>query len=281
MKKLLLTFFCIGAIAATNAQIETPQPSPLTKVEQKVGLTDVTLEYSRPGVKGRTVFGNLVPFNKLWRTGANENSKVTFSDDVKIAGQDVKAGSYAIFATPTSKNWEVSFYSDTNNWGTPKNWDASKVAAKTTVAVKKTSSLVESFTISIGHLKNDSAVLNILWENTSIAIPFLVPTDKNAVASIEKVMSGASAGDYFSAARYYLEGNKDMSKAKTWIDKAVEMTNDKPRYWYLRQQSLIYAKMGSKKEAISIAKNSMKLAEKAGNTDYVKMNKDSVNEWTK
>jgi hypothetical protein len=281
MKKILLTILCLGAIGFSNAQIKTPQPSPFTKIEQKVGLTDVTLEYSRPGVKGRTVFGDLVPFNKLWRTGANKNSIITFSDDVKIAGNDVKAGSYSIFVKPTAAKWEVSFYNDTNNWGTPEKWDDSKVVAKTSVDVKKTTELVESFTMAINHLKNDSAVMNIVWENSSVAVPFSVPTDKNAVASIEKAMAGASAGDYFSAARYYLEGDKDMDKAKSWIDKAVEMTNDKPRYWYLRQQSLIYAKMGSKKEAISIAKNSMKLAEKAGNDDYVKMNKDSVNEWSK
>ena len=281
MKKILLTILCLGAIGFSNAQIKTPQPSPFTKIEQKVGLTDVTLEYSRPGVKGRTVFGDLVPFNKLWRTGANKNSIITFSDDVKIAGNDVKAGSYSIFVKPTATKWEVSFYNDTNNWGTPEKWDDSKVVAKTSVDVTKTTELVESFTMAINHLKNDSAVMNIVWENSSVSVPFSVPTDKNAVASIEKAMAGASAADYFSAARYYLEGDKDMDKAKSWIDKAVEMTNDKPRYWYLRQQSLIYAKMGSKKEAISIANNSMKLAEKAGNDDYVKMNKDSVNEWSK
>ena len=281
MKKILLTILCLGAIGFSNAQIKTPQPSPFTKIEQKVGLTDVTLEYSRPGVKGRTVFGDLVPFNKLWRTGANKNSIITFSDDVKIAGNDVKAGSYSIFVKPTATKWEVSFYNDTNNWGTPEKWDDSKVVAKASVDVKKTTELVESFTMAINHLKNDSAVMNIVWENSSVSVPFSVPTDKNAVASIEKAMAGASAADYFSAARYYLEGDKDMDKAKSWIDKAVEMTNDKPRYWYLRQQSLIYAKMGSKKEAISIANNSMKLAEKAGNDDYVKMNKDSVNEWSK
>jgi hypothetical protein len=281
MKKLLCTMFCIGSLALSNAQIDTPQPSPLTKIEQKVGLTDVTLEYSRPGVKGRTVFGDLVPFDKLWRTGANQNSKITFSDDVKIDGQDVKAGTYAIFAKPSKSSWEIFFYNDTNNWGTPGEWDASKIVAKTTAKTIKLSSKKESFTISVENLTNDNAMLNLAWDKTAVMVPFSVPTDKNAVASIEKVMAGASAGDYFAAARYYFEGGKDMDKAKSWIDKAIDMTNDKPRYWYLRQQSLIYAKMGSKKEAISIAKNSMDLAEKAGNADYVKMNKDSLSEWSK
>ena len=281
MKKLLLSIFCLGTIGVSNAQIKTPQASPSAKVEQKVGLTDVALEYSRPGVKGRTVFGELVPFGKLWRTGANANTKITFSDDVKIEGQELKAGSYAIYTKPTATTWEVYFYNDTKNWGTPQKWDDTKVAAKATVNANKLSSSVESFTISIDNLKNDAAVITIAWEKTSVAIPFSVPTDKKAVASIEKVMGGASAADYFSAARYYLEGDKDINKAKTWIDKAIDMTKDKPRFWYLRQQSLIYAKTEAKKEAIAIAKESIMLAEKAGNADYVKMNKDSIKEWSK
>ena len=281
MKKLLLAIFCLGAIGVGNAQITTPQASPSAKVEQKVGLTDVTLEYSRPGVKGRTVFGNLVPFGKLWRTGANANTKITFSDDVKIAGQELKAGSYAIYTKPTATTWEVYFYNDTKNWGTPQKWDDTKVAATTTVKATKLASNVESFTISIDNLKNDSAVINIAWDNTSVAVPFSVPTGEKTVASITKAMKGPSAGDYFSAAKYYLDEGKSITEAKTWIDKAIYMTKDKPRFWYLRQQSLIYAKSGSKKEAVSIAKESMMLAEKAGNADYVKMNKESIKEWSK
>ncbi len=281
MKKLLLSIFCLGIIGVSNAQIKTPQASPATKVEQKVGLTDVTLEYSRPGVKGRTVFGNLVPFGKLWRTGANANTKITFSDDVKIDGQELKAGSYAIYTRPTATTWDVYFYNDTTNWGTPQKWDETKVTAKVTAKVASLSSNVESFTISIDNLKNDSAVVTIAWENTSVSVPFSVPTGKKTIASITKAMKGPSAGDYFSAAKYYLDEGKSITEAKTWIDKAIDMTKDEPRFWYLRQQSLIYAKSGSKKEAISIAKVSMKLAEKAGNADYVKMNKDSIKKWSK
>lgn len=280
MKKLLLAIFCLGTIGVSNAQIQTPQPSPAAKVEQKVGLTDVTLEYSRPGVKGRTIFGDLVPFGKLWRTGANANTKITFSDDVMISGKELKAGSYAIYTKPTASAWEVYFYNDTKNWGTPQKWDDAKVAAKVTAKTTNLSSSVESFTISVDNLKNDSAVITMTWDKTSVSVPFTVPTDKKTVASIEKVMAGASAGDYFSAARYYLDGGKDINTAKIWIDKAIDMTKDKPKFWYLRQQSLIYAKAGSKKEAIAIAKQSMMLAEKAGNADYVKMNKNSIKEWS-
>ena len=153
MKKLLLAIFCLGTIGVSNAQIETPQPSPAAKVEQKVGLTDVALEYSRPGVKGRTIFGDLVPFGKLWRTGANANTKITFSDDVKIAGNALKAGTYAIYTKPTTASWDVYFYTDTNNWGTPEKWDETKVAAKATVKATSLATAIESFTISVDNLK--------------------------------------------------------------------------------------------------------------------------------
>jgi len=282
MKKLLLLVaLSVLTIQLVTAQVKTPQPSPASKMEQKVGLTDVTVEYSRPGVKGRTIFGDLVPYGKVWRTGANKNTIVSFSDDVMVGQQALKAGDYAIFTKPNKDSWEVYFYNDTNNWGTPQKWDDTKVAVKTTVKVEKLPFNVETFMILVTNIKNNGASLEFVWENVMVEVPFTVPTDKKTVASIEKVMAGASAGDYFSAARYYLEEGKDINKAKTWIDKAVEMTKDKPRFWYLRQQSLIYANAGSKKEAVSIAKESMKLAEKAGNADYVKMNKGSITEWSK
>ncbi|WP_046744378.1 DUF2911 domain-containing protein [Kordia zhangzhouensis] len=280
MKKLLLACFLAAGISV-QAQIETPQPSPSAKIEQTVGLTDVTVEYSRPSMRGRKIFGDLVPYGELWRTGANANTKITFSDDVTIGGKSVKAGTYAIFTKPMAKSWEVLLYSDTSNWGTPSEWDDSKVVAKTTVQVNMMPYATESFTINIGNLSNRGADIEFSWDKVLVIVPFAVPTDRKATASIEKMMAGPQANDYFSAARYYLQEEKDMSKAKMWIDKATEMTSDQPRFWYLRLKSLIYAKMGNKTEAISIAKQSLKLAEDAGNKDYVKMNRDSINEWSK
>jgi len=266
----------MGSISM-NGQITTPAASPAAKIMQTVGLTDVTVEYSRPSMRGRTIFGDLVPYDKLWRTGANKNSMVTFSDDVTIAGQNVKAGSYAIFTKPGLTSWEVIFYSDTNNWGTPENWDDSKVAAKTNVEVYTMPSDVESFTMSIDDLHNNGATLGMMWEKAYVGVSFEVPTVAKAIESIESVMNGPSANDYFSAASFYFEEGKDLSKAKEWIDKAVSM-NDKA-YWMARRQSLIYAKMGDTKGAIEAAKKSMAGAETAGNADYVKMNKDSLKEW--
>jgi len=279
MKKITLMIIALALSISANAQVQTPQPSPFCKVEQKVGLTDVTLEYSRPGVKERTVFGDLVPYGKLWRTGANKNTTITFSTDVTVDGQNLEAGSYAIFTTPNPDSWDVVFYSDTNNWGTPQNWDDSKVAAKTTVKSYPMEYSVESFTMDISNLKNSSATLAILWDKTYLAVPFEVPTDTAVLASIESTMNGPSANDYFSAAVYYLQEGKDMAKATKWIDKAVDMTKDQPRFWFLRQQSLIHAAAGDKEGAISAAKKSLAEAEEAGNADYVKMNKDSLKEW--
>lgn len=274
MKKLLLSLFVVAVSTNINAQVKTPAPSPSSKLEQQVGLTDVTLEYSRPGMRDRAIFGNLVPYGKVWRTGANENTKITFSDDVTIDGKELKKGTYALYTKPGKDSWEVIFYSDSKNWGTPRKWDDSKVALSTTAKVEKMPMKIETFTITIDNIKNSSAVLGMLWENAYVGLKFNTPTDKGVEASITKIMSGPSAGDYFSSAKYYLDEGKDIKKAKEWINKAVDMTKDRPRFWYLRQQSLILAKAGDKKAAIAAAKASLAGAEKAGNADYVKMNKE-------
>jgi hypothetical protein len=279
MKKLLLFAFALTLMFSANAQVETPQPSPFTKIEQKVGLTDVTLEYSRPSMKGRKIFGDLVPYGKMWRAGANKNTMITFSDDVSIEGTSLKAGSYAIFISPNKQSWDIVFYSDTNNWGTPGEWDESKVAAKVSAKIYEMPMNVETWTIGIDDLTNSSASIGFIWENTYAAVKFKVPTETKVSASIKKVMAGPSANDYYAAAVYNLAEGKDLKDAMTWIDKAVEMTKDQPRFWYLRQKSLIHAANGDKKGAIAAAKKSLDGAQKAGNDDYVKMNKESLKEW--
>jgi len=278
MKKLVLFAFALTLMFSVNAQIETPQPSPFSKIEQKVGLTDVTLEYSRPSMNGRTIFGDLVPYGKVWRAGANKNTMITFSDDVVVAGNKLKAGSYAIFITPSEKSWEVIFYNDTNNWGAPKTIDATKVAAKVKIETMQLPMQVETFTITFDNLTSGSAELGFIWEDTMANLKFEVPTEKLVTASIEKVMAGPSANDYYAAAVYNLAEGKDLEQAKDWMDKAISMTKE-PMFYQLRKQSLIYAALGDKKKAIAIAKESLAKSEKAGNADYVKMNKDSLKEW--
>lgn len=290
----LLAFFIVGCAQTDTreekttektettppARIAAPQPSPSSKVEQTVGLTKVTLEYSRPAMRGRKIFGDLVPFDKVWRTGANANTKISFDTDITIGETAVKAGSYAIFTKPGEKNWEIMFYSATDNWGTPQKWDETKVVATTSVTPETMPMAIESFTMTFDDLTNNSAVLGMLWENTYVGLPFTVPTDAAVMASIEEVMKG-SPNDraYYDAAVYYKSEGKDINQALTWIDKAVEMSKEQPKFYYLRQQSLIHAKAGKTATAIAAAKQSLELAKKAGNADYVKMNTDSLKDW--
>ena len=279
MKKLLLVFAVFAMSFAAYAQIETPAPSPFSKLEQKVGLTDITVEYSRPSVKGRTIFGDLEPYGGMWRTGANKNSIITFSSDVAIAGQDVKAGSYAIFTKLNSaKQWDVMFYSDTENWGTPEKWDDTKVVATAKVEVMQIPFSVETMTIDINNISTTGGTIDIIWEKSYVGIPFTVPSDKMVTTAIDKIMAGPSANDYYAAAEYYLTSGKDIKKAKEWIDKAMSMI-EKPGFWQVRKQSLIYAAAGDKKGAIELAKKSMAAAKEAGNQNYVKQNMDSLKEW--
>lgn len=279
MKNIMLLVAVFATSILTFGQIQTPAPSPFSKVEQKVGLTDVTLEYSRPNMRGRTIFGDLVPYGEVWRTGANSRTKITFSDDVMVDGKTLKAGTYAIFTKPAEKSWDVYFYTDADGGGTPETWDESKVAAKVTAEVYPIPMAIETFTIGFDDLTSNSANLGIMWDKAYVPVKIDVPTDKMVSAAIDKTMKGPGAGDYYAAAVYYLQEGKDINQAKTWIDKAIVMAGDKAPFWQLRQQSLIYAKAGDQKGAIAAAKKSMAAAEAAGNADYVKMNKDSLKEW--
>lgn len=280
MKKNALLISILMVSFTSQAQVKTPAPSPKSTLTQMVGLTEVEINYSRPSAKGRTVFGDLVPFGKLWRTGANENSTISFSDDVVIDGKTLVKGKYALFTIPKADEWEVIFYSVTDNWGTPDTWDETKVALKTNVKSEIYERFVESFTISIDNVDLNFAHLEFSWEKTHLALKFEVPTQKTALANIEKVLAGPSAGDYFSSAQYLFQSNVDVAKALTYVDKALEMKKEKP-FWYFRLKSLIQAKLGDKKQAIETAKLSLAAAEIAKNQDYVKMNKESIEEWSK
>lgn len=280
MRTKFFTLFLVLFAFGVQAQIKTPQPSPTAKSEDIIGLTDVALEYSRPSLRGRTAFGELVPYGEKWRTGANANAKITFSTDVTIDGKKLAKGSYALFTVPNKTDWEVIFYSDVSNWGLPEKWDDSKVAHKTTVKTTALANKVETFTINISNLSDfNTGYLNILWDKTAASVKINVPTDAMASESISKVLAGPGSGDYFNAAAYYRKSGKDLNQAKTWIEKAVAMNPD--AFWMSREQSLILADMGDKKGAIAAANVSLAGAQKAGNKDYEKMNKDSITEWSK
>ncbi|OUL63583.1 DUF2911 domain-containing protein [Flavobacterium sp. AJR] len=281
MKKILIALAIVIAPFVADAQMKTPQSSPKAVVNQIVGLTDLEVVYSRPGARGRAVFGNLVPFGKLWRTGANENTVISFSDDVVIDGKTLKKGKYAIYTIPKIESWDVIFYSKTDNWGLPENWNEADVALKTTVKEEALNKAVETFTIGINNLDPNSGTIDIAWENSSVSVKFEVPTDKIASESIKRVLAGPTSNDYFNAAQYFFQTKGgDIAKAREYVDKALELSADKPFYFY-RLKSLIQAKQGDKKGAVETAKVSLAAAEAAKNQDYVKMNKDSISEWSK
>ncbi|CAI8175325.1 MAG: DUF2911 domain-containing protein [Flavobacteriaceae bacterium] len=277
MKKIL---FCLSVMSLSfvQAQIVSPQPSPAATVIQAVGLSEVTLSYSRPAMRGRKIMGDLVPYNAIWRTGANANSTMSVSTDFEFAGTPVAAGTYAVYTKPSANNWEVYLYAKNDNWGAPAQWDESQIVATATVTPIQTNRVMSSFNMAIHEITNDSAHLEISWEQTRLAIPFSVPTDGTVLASIEKTLAGPSAADYYNAAVYYLNTGKDIDQSLEWMEKAMSEM-EKPAFWQLRQQSLVYAKAGKTKKAIAAAKASLEGAKQANNLDYVKMNEDSLKEW--
>nr|WP_315163749.1 DUF2911 domain-containing protein [uncultured Flavobacterium sp.] len=280
MKNIIIALAIIIANFTIEAQVKTPQGSPKSTVIQTVGLTEVEVNYSRPSAKGRAVFGNLVPFGKLWRTGANENTIVSFSDDVIIDGKTLKKGKYALYTVPKIESWEVIFYATTDNWGTPQEFNEANVALRTVVKEEALSKPVETFTIGVSSLDPNYAYLEIYWENSYVAVKFEVPTQKTAIANIEKALAGPTSADYFAAAQFIFQSNGDNDKALEYVNKALDMSTEKP-FWYNRLKSLIQAKSGNKAGAIESAKLSLAAAEAAKNQDYVKMNKDSIAEWSK
>ncbi|MBM3452588.1 MAG: DUF2911 domain-containing protein [Bacteroidetes bacterium] len=279
MKKLII-LLSLSFGYYSFGQITTPMASPLAKVEQKVGLADISISYSRPAKRGRVVFGDLVPFNELWRTGANENAKITTSEALIFGKDTLKAGTYAIFTKPSETSWEIFFYTDYSNWGTPENWDEKKVALKTEAAVSFLTETVENFTIGIDKMENSSAEITFSWENTKVLLPFLLNTRDKVLASIKKTMDGPTANDYHRAASYYFSEKIDMRKALEWSTKAVELRGESA-YWMTRLLAQLQAENGDYKKAIETAKKSMEVAEKDGDLNYVKQNKTSIDEWIK
>jgi hypothetical protein len=278
MKHLKLIILLCGGLAV--AQIQTPQPSPSNTMEQVVGLTEVKIEYSRPTMRGRTIMGDLVPYGSLWRTGANKNTTLSFSDPVMVGGQALASGTYALFTRPGKSLWEVFFYNETENSGLPKEWKPESIVAVIEVPTQSLVEPVESFTISINELTNTGANIHLSWENTRVTLPLEVPTDEKTMASIKETMKGTpKARDLYQAAVYYRESGRDLQAAKEWIGKAIEM--DPGKYWMFRQQALILADLNEKEAAIKAAQSSLELAEKAGNQDYVRLNTKAIEEWSK
>lgn len=276
MKNILFIALLFAGLTL-NGQIKTPSASPSVKIEQSVGLTTINLEYSRPSVKDRNIFAadGLVPYGKVWRTGANQATKISFSTDVMINGDKLNAGSYAILSKPSATNWDIHFYTyEKSSFGSYLEKEPTFVAK---ASPKMANMSQESFSISVENLRDDSADLVFAWAKTRAALKLTMNVDDAVMANIESVLSGPSQGDYYTAANYYHSSGKDLNTALEYINKAT--AGDSPKFWQVRRKALILADLGKTKDAVAAAEMSMELAKKAGNDDYVRMNEKSIKEW--
>ena len=279
MKNFLAVAFLAFTTIAT-AQITMPAASTTTTVKQPVGMTEITLEYSRPSAKGRKVMGDLVPFGAIWRTGANQPAKFTTTDSITVSGIGLPKGTYVIMTKPGKDAWEVMFNKNPKaNATNPEMLFPADNVVSITVPTSKTAVMVETFTIGIGNITNKSANLDIMWENTAVSIPFTNDIDSKIMAQIKQKLDGPTQGDYYAMSQYFFETGKDNAKALEFVDKAF--AKGEPMFWQLRHKSLVQAKLGDKKGAIETAKKSLAAATAAKNMDYVRMNEASIAEWSK
>ena len=274
MKNAFLLLLFVTGLA--TAQVQTPQPSPAASVSTVVGLTDVKIDYARPSLKGRKIFGEkdvMYPHGTIWRTGANAGTKISFSDDVKVEGIVVPKGEYLIFTWPGATEWTVSLYKDLSIGGNTNAYDKSKEAANFKVKSEKLASAIETFTINIGDIAADSksAKIQLAWENTSVKFTITVDYDAKVMKSIE-ANTKVNPNNYFSAAVYYLENGKDIKQALEWVNKAAEA--NPTAFWILYQKARIQKAAGDKAGALATSKASWEGAQKAGNRDYQSMNEE-------
>lgn len=265
-------------VAATIHAQDLPQPSPKGEVEQIVGLTKVEVEYSRPSIKGRVIFGDLVPYDKLWRTGANLNTTIEFSAPVKFGDVDVKAGKYSLFTVPGKEVWVVHLNSNTELWG-EEDFNAEQNVA--TIKVKaEAADLTETLTFDFANVVNDGADLELRWEKTKVLIPIHADATEQALANIKEAMAKGDmkAGGYGGSARFCLDRNVMTKEALGWAQKSVEM--DK-KFWHMHTLARAQAANGMTKEAITTANESMAMAQEAKNEAYVKMNRELIESLSK
>jgi tetratricopeptide (TPR) repeat protein len=276
--KTKITLLSLVASSLAFGQLKTPQASPLSKIEQTIGLTTISVEYSRPSKNGRNVFSDVVKLDQVWRTGANENTKFSTSDILIFDKDTLQAGEYALYTKPMKDSWKIYFYKETTNWGTPEKWEENKVALSITTPSVQLENTVETFTIQFNNLTTKSGHLSLMWDKTAISIPFQLNTVDEVVANINKIMNGPSSRDYYGAANYYFSEGMDLDQALVWMKKAVELEGERA-FWMYRKLALIQAKKGAYKEAIESAQVSIEGATKVGNMNYVEMNNISIKEW--
>jgi hypothetical protein len=259
-----------GASAQTPPKVEFPSPSPSSTLKQRVGLTDIEIDYSRPGAKGRPIFGGLVPYGEVWRTGANARTRISFSTPVKLNGADIPAGEYALFTIPGENEWTIIINKDTKS--SPFDYTASNDVARFTAPVANLAEHIETFTILVNAIRDDSARIDLLWDHTAVPIQLKIDLVSELEPKIEAAMSApGEKKPYYQAAMFYYDHGLDLQKAKTWISKANET------YYICYLKAEILAKLGEKDAAIAAAKRSSELAGKQpGASGYLKLNDDLI-----
>lgn len=269
MKKLIFPIALLMMFNATLAQsLRVPSASTSQTIKQEFGLGTIEIAYSRPNAKGRAIFGDLVPFDAVWRTGANNATTVSFSEEVMIGDKKIAPGKYGLLSIPGKNEWTLIITKQvdvTSPSAYKQEQDVVRVAVKPTVV----SSPVETFTISIVNVKTNSADIVISWEKTAVILPVRVDLDGKIMAQIDNLMN-ADNRPYFNAAMYYLDNNKDLNKAAEWLEKASAQSPT--AYWVWYQKARCLSLLGKKSEAMAASSKSLDLAKAAKNPDYVTLN---------
>lgn len=268
MKKILFSLAGALAMLTTVAQLNTPQPSPTQTIKQNFGLSSIELSYSRPVMKGRKIFGDLVPFGAIWRTGANQATTLTFGDDVTIGGTKIKAGKYGLVSIPEKKSW-ILIITKQLDVTSPSAYKQDQDVVRVQANVMGMDASMESFTMQFANVKPSSCELHIMWDKTAVSLPISTDVDEKVMKQIDQLMNKDNR-PYFNAAMYYMDNGKDLNQALAWFDKAVEA--NATAFWIHHQRANCLAKLGKKEEAKMAAEKSKELAAAAKNDDYVKLN---------
>lgn len=269
MKKLLLVALVAGNFSFANAQqLKTPAPSPAQTIKQDFGLSDIELSYSRPGVKDRKIFGDLVPYGKVWRTGANNATTITFGDEVMIGGKKVPAGKYGLLTIPGADEWTMIISKQTDV-SSPAAYKESEDVVRVKVKPATVGMKAETFTMQFANVQAESVELHMRWDDLMLSLPITANVEEKVMAQINNLMNKDNR-PYFGAAMYYIEKGKDMNQALAWLDKAVEQSPN--AFWIHHQRANTLARLGKKAEAKAAANKSMELAKTAKNDDYVRLN---------
>lgn len=273
MKKTLLLAALTAGVVISFAQVRIPAPSPTQTIKQDFGLSSIEVSYSRPSIKGRKVFGDLVPYGKVWRTGANQATTITFGDEVSIKGTKIPAGKYGLLTIPGETEWTliITRQIDVTN---PAEYKQDQDVARVQVKPYQLPFSIETFTIGLGDMTTNSCKLELMWDNVYIHTEITTETDPKVMAQIDKAMSGNGEKPYFQSALYYLNNDKDSNKALEWLNKAAEQ--DPKGYYIFYQKARCLAKLGKKQDAIATAQKSIQLAREAKNDDYVSLNEKLI-----